>query len=179
MPSVAAPRDPGTRAPEGARGRPEEPLNTEARRIHGGRPAAFSLDWPIWIGPLLALAFGVLDLALDGTRLQIVDPGDFQVAVVVVATLVGGVVSGVATALVGTALLFAVHAGRAETQELAMRVVAMLAAVPVFGIVGRTLRRTTSRRLRRAASQRVLEYYRTLLEDLGAVVWEFDLDEQR
>ena len=35
------------------------------------------------------------------------------------------------------------------------------------------------RDVQRAAAERVLEHYRTLLIDLGAVVWEFDLEAQR
>ena len=44
----------------------------------------------------------------------------------------------------------------------------------LFAAVGRVLSRTSGRRQDRPATLRVLEYYRTLLEDLGAVVWEFD-----
>ncbi|HUK64592.1 MAG TPA: PAS domain-containing protein, partial [Dongiaceae bacterium] len=154
-------------------------MSPEVHRDRKGRQAPHPLEWRVWLGPLLAVAFGALDVALMGTPLRLQDAGDLQVVAVVIGTLLGGVLSGIATALVGSTLLLVVHTGHVAASELWMHVVLMVAAVPVFSVVGRMLHQTAGRQLRRTALLRVLEHYRTLLEDLGAVVWEFDRDEQR
>src|SRR5262249_2140417 len=104
MPSLAARNESEARTRKGARGRREEPLNPEAHRDSQGRLAVRSLDWQIWLGPLLALGVGILDAVLQGTRLQLGNAGDLQIVVVVLSTLMGGAVSGFASALVGIAL---------------------------------------------------------------------------
>ena len=48
-----------------------------------------------------------------------------------------------------------------------------------FGRLGRAPRTSEQRDVQRAAAERVLEHYRTLLIDLGAVVWELDLEAQQ
>ncbi len=154
-------------------------MNPETGHDSKARPGSRSLEWQTWLGPMLAIALGALDAALASTPFRFVDVADLQLAAVIIATLLGGVVPGVAAALVASALLLAVHRGHAALPTLRFQVVALLAVVPVFAIVGRMLRRAASRRTRRAAAQHVVEYYRTLLEDLGAVVWEFDLDARR
>jgi two-component system cell cycle sensor histidine kinase/response regulator CckA len=153
-------------------------LNTDAHRVARSRAVAFVLGWQIWLGPLLSIALGALDGALDDSRYRLADPAVLHVAIVVVASLVGGYASGGVSALIAAALLYTVHA-RPDGMVQPLHFLAMVVAVAVFGTAGQLLRRSAHRRLRRAAAMRVLEYYRSLLVDLGAVVWEFDVDEER
>jgi len=136
-------------------------------RLHGANP------W-VWLGPVLSLLVAAADAVFP-----VRGADELQFVAILAGALAGGPVSGIATAVIATAMLLGVHRDHLAGPAFLLRVALTLLCLPLFVLLGRRLRRTGAARQQRAAAQRVLAYYRTLLEDLGTIVWEYDATDER
>jgi len=135
--------------------------------------------WRTWLGPAVTIVLGAAHAFARHRHQAAPDFGELYLATVVVATFVGGVRSGLIAAALSILFVAVVAGGQESSLGLVFHIAVIALAVPFLWLLMRALQRAARRQVQRDAALRVLEYYRTLLEDLGAIVWEFSVPSQR
>jgi PAS domain S-box-containing protein len=157
--------------------------NPNADRRRSGAASAGAARWRIALGPLLTLALGIAIELLSRGRFAIPNPDVLYVVAVVSSVYLGGIASGVLSALVGlaTALVAFSLPGPLFSYrgEDAASMMTMLVAIPAVIVMVGVLKRRDERRMLESVRMEALEQYREIVEELDAIVWERDPETHR
>jgi len=125
------------------------------------------------------LALGSATVMLRPTSFAVPEARVLILAATAVATLFGGLRSGAVAAAIGAGFVVSGELGRTAPGMMTLHVLAILLCPPIVSAFVALLGRANEERAHSLATTHVVEYYRRLLEELGAVVWVLDLEARR
>jgi two-component system, cell cycle sensor histidine kinase and response regulator CckA len=138
--------------------------------------------WRFIAGPV-ATALIAIVIELLSRTLPMGNPEVLYLVAVVSSVYLGGIASGVVSALIAMAMALVVFSLPGPlfryTEHDAASLVTLLVAIPAVIVMVGVLKRRDERRMRESVRMETLEQYREIVEELDAIVWERDPETHR